>query len=905
MDILDEPTKMMFFDVIPEDIYKYILNKKGDKCVSHEIISGNQREAEIFSHAASHLRKTYSEEEISLIKANGRDMCLGNKEDGHISVFHLLPEFSKNIITFRKGEPLCDKSHMLRWREMSFFLGQDILTTAHRAMDDCRNDRETKFFAWPYTIHMNNCIVSEVVEKGLSENHSHLNGAVPPFEISWICLMNHLSDIKTIWSEKSKASSGYNFGDFLNPRPLYNADEEKWSVSEMIILAAWLRVNLFMRLSGIRNHDEHGEVQSESLLKEYEYNRGTIKWLDSHIEILRICRGLYVPQIDGSVRNLDYAYPGELCDSRNAGFFRLFVGERHLLYGSFLDIFRGEMQQGYQDLFYLYLLLKIRVRSELVQVNGNVGFYNFMRYENRKGLLWDFRKEYVAEGRRITLNGKQADQHIVSQEERLVPRETKKAIKQYIDSIDYEVVFRDYNEDIEKLLNLRAGNGNANNNGLYSETQKLINYYVMHFIKQPVEDKDNVGNWLGECRPRNYTARINAKKRAIALAEALVSYPHLRNRIRGIDACNREIWCRPETFATEIRFLRGLQIDDLNASITDEAESTWGGLRCTYHVGEDYLDIADGLRAIDEAIEFLEMRRGERIGHALALGVYPRDHYGLKKYRVMTRKQDRLDDLVWLLFRSREYNVRIPSYMRAEMRDNAESLMHELYGSFIKNDNFTLNDYYNAMKLRGDHPDMYTEYDSKESKGAKLQELFCGFRYSVYGQYVSYYSLRKSKESDMPKRSELDKFMYHYHFDCDVRENGLKTCSFAIDDDYISLINDMQEAMIGDLTDKGIYVECNPSSNVLIGTFGKYERHPIFRFNQYRMNKKTNNHLCASLNTDDMGIFDTSLENEYAYVAAALESMRDDDGKRLYDDDFILEYLDHLRLMGERQVFRL
>ena len=38
----------------------------------------------------------------------------------------------------------------------------------------------------------------------------------------------------------------------------------------------------------------------------------------------------------------------------------------------------------------------------------------------------------------------------------------------------------------------------------------------------------------------------------------------------------------------------------------------------TYHVGEDFLDIADGMRAIDEAIEYLEMGACSRIGDALA-----------------------------------------------------------------------------------------------------------------------------------------------------------------------------------------------------------------------------------------------------------------------------------------------
>ena len=35
---------------------------------------------------------------------------------------------------------------------------------------------------------------------------------------------------------------------------------------------------------------------------------------------------------------------------------------------------------------------------------------------------------------------------------------------------------------------------------------------------------------------------------------------------------------------------------------------------------------------------------------------------------------------------------------------------------------------------------------------------------------------------------------------------------------------------------RGIVVECNPTSNVLIGTFETYEKHPIFRFYDSRLN---------------------------------------------------------------------
>ena len=63
----------------------------------------------------------------------------------------------------------------------------------------------------------------------------------------------------------------------------------------------------------------------------------------------------------------------------------------------------------------------------------------------------------------------------------------------------------------------------------------------------------------------------------------------------------------------------------------------FGGLGRTYHVGEDFYDLIDGLRAIDEAITFFELGKNDRLGHALALGVNPYDYYNHRRYNIVNR----------------------------------------------------------------------------------------------------------------------------------------------------------------------------------------------------------------------------------------------------------------------------
>lgn len=78
--------------------------------------------------------------------------------------------------------------------------------------------------------------------------------------------------------------------------------------------------------------------------------------------------------------------------------------------------------------------------------------------------------------------------------------------------------------------------------------------------------------------------------------------------VTGADAAASEFDTPPEVFAPSFRRLRK------------------NGIRhFTYHAGEDFFHILSGLRAIYEAIEFLGLQAGDRIGHATAAGVDVRE----------------------------------------------------------------------------------------------------------------------------------------------------------------------------------------------------------------------------------------------------------------------------------------
>ena len=125
-----------------------------------------------------------------------------------------------------------------------------------------------------------------------------------------------------------------------------------------------------------------------------------------------------------------------------------------------------------------------------------------------------------------------------------------------------------------------------------------------------------------------------------------------------------------------------------------------------------------------------------------------------------------------------------------------------------------------------------------------------------------------------------------------------------MDQRYADIVFQLQEKMIQKLVKIGIGVETNPSSNYLIGTIQRYEEHPILRFNARKLKETEKNmSLNVSVNTDDQGVFDTLLENEYALMTLALKKAKDEKGRTIYDIEDIYEWIDYVRKMGVEQVF--
>ena len=409
---------------------------------------------------------------------------------------------------------------------------------------------------------------------------------------------------------------------------------------------------------------------------------------------------------------------------------------------------------------------------------------------------------------------------------------------------------------------------------------------------------------------RNHKVRKLVEKQAKVVLRLKNANNDLSKRVIMIDAANSEYYCRPEVFAKTFRYIRK-NLKDTDDLLDDKNSNNIG---FSFHVGEDFIDIIDGLRAIDEAICFLNLKNGDRIGHALALGINPHDYYEKKSNVIMVKRQTHVDNMAWVLNKCRNYSIDlrgIKDVLVREFEKNYSYIYSEYEKNMIKELEYSNNipivsisDYYDSWKLRGDCPYIYLQNRNAVKPISNYNQLTLWDSASL-----NYYSDLKDDLIYIRQKKKLTELFLAYHFDAQVKIKGETIIEFKIFREYIEIIKDIQRNMQESLERKRISIECNPTSNYLIGNFKRFAEHPIVKFYNLGLTYDTeelkkSSQLHVSINTDDQGVFATDLENEYSMLAIALEKEIDEQGNRKYSQAMIYDWLDRIREMGWEQSFQ-
>ena len=848
---------------------------------------------------------------------NNQSYASGN----YLNVMDLLVLTLQDLLLMNQNRIDCRYEDIMSWRWIVRHLGEELPVSARYAMYDHEHqvhDRERlDDFTWPYVTAHNNTQLNMLVRRGISDHHCHLWGSAPYFHVSWVNLMNDVSN-SDYHQNLNKLKPEKWTEDVIRKRKSSDPDKDvqKYYGTLAQIRSAWIRLYLCELLKGIK---DVRQVRKSDLQNVEHYNN----WPK-----LLLSRGKLQAELNSYSRiggnSEDYALA--IAGLKKVPYltdYTILIGERWLYYRIFRDYCKSPEQRilssNDYNLFLVYFRLRLWARQKMVQSNDYIGFDNFQTIQDRKDyFLGDHHSEKHLT--RLAISETLRKKHIQELEVRITPRVTQ------IQRLDNAVSTESRMNSVDRFLAQRFPSQHGQQPP--GDTIQDRYYYVFHFIKQPdlfPEDTSDI--------PRRNTREVcrhDAFRRKILMqAKQIIRFreqkPLLAKRVRGIDAASKEIGCRPEVFGTVYRFLSEHQAT--YGGYMDERQSL-PALGKTYHVGEDFLDVVDGLRAIDEVIHFLDFDCGDRLGHAIALGVNADEWYEQKGYEISISIQDYLDNLAWLYHALNHFSISGADSLKVRIVKDFEYWFRVVYRNSITDKNmfhlmekartdvyaytkedhgryhehachFDIMDYYRSWTLRGDDPSCYINGFFEKPKGCRT--INPEERCKVNEKYPVSYDDRY-----VPEYSFLT---YLYHFDAHVRKEGSREIVVPISLDYVNAVKALQLKMRQRIARRGISIETNPTSNVLIGTFREYEKHPLLNFYNRGLPVTDEEEAeCAqlqvSINTDDSGVFYTDLETEYALIARATEQIEDQNGQPRFKKCDIYNWLDSIRIMGNEQTFQ-
>jgi len=786
------------------------------------------------------------------------------------SIFNIPLHFCSQVLLEKNLSPVCKFEHLLKWHEVTSLIGEDILTTSFLASSDISCGLERTFFSWPAVVDHDNSTLHRLFSEEMADLHNHLQGTGFVAGLNWMSLMNDVTGRRHAFeSKKFSHSKAYH--------TKYENDTISSSLYVQVMKAAVIRLFLFSNINTIQG------LPDFDFLKKVLHEKSSIG-IDFHIQTIfsyletarRVYGHLYYGEYDNKWQHIDYlllktASFQKSNSTSNIHF--LLSGERALMYGVFKKIYRGEDKNGVMSmLFYAYLLIKNKLQQELVQTNTLVGFRNFQDYQNRKKLFLKdgsiYSKLLVQSAIKSTVDGIRP-RYL---ETRFSPPIDKNELSRFIIRCD-------------SLANNITGKSFP----VLSHNQRIFEqrhspekwYYTAHFIKQ---DDSLVGMHHIQ-NPRHWNVRQTIKLQCMAISHIRCYHFRAALRLVGIDAAGSEISARPEVFAQGFRFLRKCRGGDyflLGTSLKS--------LGVTYHVGEDFNDIVDGLRSVRESLLFLEMRCGDRIGHGLVLGTDVFGYYKRHGFTIPMSKQCIIDNMAFMLVEASELEGF--EKIRIWLMMTFEKYVSEIYGPKMGKPVSFLS-YYQSWLLRGDDPNCFSSWEDRPDDSNR--------RFSDWNRS----SMVSGDEHDNAIYSTDARHLYHlYHFNYDVKLKGSEYEQLLYPKDVIPVIARLQEKILTEVERKHIAIECNPTSNLKIGEINKFIDHPISRFYMLRKPESGRMHnICVSINTDDKGVFSTSLEREYSLIAAAFDKEYEHDSLGSPTPREVFSWLDEIRRMSLEMIF--
>lgn len=475
-----------------------------------------------------------------------------------------------------------------------------------------------------------------------------------------------------------------------------------------------------------------------------------------------------------------------------------------------LYINKNELLAGY---FHFYLLILGLTNRLLVQQTHQNGFEQFQKHtlnELRESSEKIFLRRYYQ------IHGNDL-KHIHFLEGRFSPKDSQKEMITFLMAIskgwdkmkeDISIQYERKNGDLLKMPELRL---------------------IAHFIKK--------ADYKPDTYIRHKALRYDVSQRGKVLALLLKNHTYYHQKIVAVDAAASEFDAPPEVFAPVFRQMRRAGIKHF-----------------TYHAGEDFYHILSGMRAIYEAIIFCDLQKGDRIGHATASGLSPKQWKEIIGCELLVKQGDYLDDLIF------SYHLIIKSKTEA-LQTILPFIINKVseLSYLIYNQHYPIAILEKAWLMRQCCPLHALEItkDNVISKNIYDEEEWC---FMINKGFV------KSRK-EIPDNKVWEVFKTYHNSNYRIKFDEVISIN-PFDILKTEDIEVLQLALLNEMTKKEIVIETLPTSNVRIGFHKNFSTYHLFNWAKWHDEGKSIPPIVVG--SDDTGIFATNIYNEYANIYCML-----------------------------------
>lgn len=355
------------------------------------------------------------------------------------------------------------------------------------------------------------------------------------------------------------------------------------------------------------------------------------------------------------------------------------------------------------------------------------------------------------------------------------------------------------------------------NGGSHEKCPHVI--LVAHFIKKKCLSK---GNGVQGIVSELYGAESSMyMKEAAAFADRVKNILPKYQFSIGIDAAGFEFETPPEVLAPAFRLFS-------RQSLVQHK---------TYHCGEDFHHLISGIRAIYEAIEFLDLEKGNRIGHATAIGISPETWLKSMPAKIVLPRSEWFFNLIF----ARRFLNEVQQVRRVETE--LANIANVMFGEDLSFS--VLDGIFDARRLSSRY--LSPSHITCSPNGLKEKELCQQFAAERGKLVLDYYETWRMDSEIRQKQNEL----------IEVNADFLP----------IDALLQLQQRIQKHIVKKDIVIETLLTSNVRISQYNDHFQHHILRWlmiDGYKEEGDVAMNIC--MGSDDPGIFVTDIKNEYYHL---------------------------------------